>query len=69
MWVAWRFCGEKQGSRRRQSNIFANTDNIQAQVLSAALALETELYCCQSWPPYSIHISKTPPFGASDDHL
>jgi len=25
--------------------------------------------CCQSRPPYSIHISKPPLFGASDDHL
>jgi hypothetical protein len=33
------------------------------------LPLRTELDCCQSWPPYSIHISKVPLFGASDDHL
>ena len=33
------------------------------------LPLGTELDRCQSWPPYSIHISKTPPFGASDYHL
>jgi len=59
------FCGEKEGSRCRQSDIFAKTGNIQAQVLP----LGTELDCCQSRPPYSIHISKVPLFGASDDHL
>jgi len=33
------------------------------------IPLGTELDCCQSRPPFSIHISKVPVFGASDDHL
>ena len=61
--LLWRFCGEQQGSRRRQTDIFASTGNIQAQVL----LLGTELDCCQLGRPYSIHISKVPPLGASVD--
>jgi len=33
------------------------------------LALGSELDCCQLGRPYSIHIYKVPPSGASDDHL
>jgi hypothetical protein len=33
------------------------------------IPLGTELDCCLSWPPYSIHISKVPPLGASVDPL
>jgi len=50
-----------------QSDIFAKTGNIQAQVLSATSKNWT--WFCRFRPPYSIHISKVPLFGASDDHL
>jgi len=33
------------------------------------LSLGTELDCFQLGRPYSIHMSKIPPFGASVDHL
>jgi len=61
----WRIGSEKWGSRRGQINNFANVDNIQAQVLSLVLPLGTELDCCQSVPPFSNHILKVPPLGAS----
>jgi hypothetical protein len=35
----------------------------------AKLPLGPELDCSQLGDQYSIHLSKTPPFGASDDHL
>ena len=57
------FCGEKEGSRCRQSDIFAKTGNIQAQVLPLGTALD----CRQLGCPYSIHISKVPPLRASVD--
>ena len=34
-----------------------------------SIPLGTQLDCCQSRPPYLIHVSKVPLFGASDDHL
>jgi hypothetical protein len=36
--LLWRFCREKYGSRRRQTDMRAPTGNIQAQVLSAAIS-------------------------------
>ena len=36
---------------------------------SSAISRCTELYCCQLGRPYSIHISKVPPLGASVNPL
>ena len=58
----WRIGSEKWVPRRGQFDIFANTGSIklrcyqQPRARGSGLPLGTELDCCQSRPPYSIHI-------------